>query len=318
MAEMTFLLRINIVYCLCPKDYFSALLSNMKKALLVYNPKSGRANSTPPNVLKKKFLAGYTVKRISPRQLGVFSPNSFDTVLVSGGDGTLSTVLAWCRNADCRVLYYPSGTFNERADALRRFGSDKLVAGLAGEDLFTYVYAAGSFTPIGYVTKIKHKQRWHGLAYLAKVLKEYRVHHLHCAIDADGAHYEDTYTLVMFLKSKCCFHFPFNRLYAPDTLSAHMLLIKAPEKDNLWGRIAMFFPFFRAFFVGFGKPVRNKKITFVPVEYVHLQADSPIHWCVDGEEKIAQNADIRFVYVTPRLEVLHSLKRKDRILYGDK
>lgn len=290
----------------------------MKKALLVYNPKSGRAHRTPPNVLKKKFLADHTVKRISPRQLGVFAPDNFDTVLVSGGDGTLSAVLAWCRHANCRVLYYPSGTFNERADAFRRFGSEQLVAGLAGDDLFTYVYAAGSFTPIGYVTKVKAKQRWHGLAYLARVLREYRVHRLACTIDADGERYEGTYTLVMFLKSKCCFHFPFNRLYDPDTLSAHMLLVKAPKKDDLWGRIAMFFPFFRAFFVGFGKPKKGKSITFVPVEKVHLKAEAPIHWCVDGEEKVAQEMDIGFVHINPRMEVLQPLKRKDKKKYGNK
>lgn len=283
--------------------------------LLVYNPKSGRAHSTPPNALKKKFFPGQAVKRISPRQLGIFSPDQFDTVMVAGGDGTLSAVLAWCRNSDIRVLYYPSGTFNERADALKRFGSDKLVAGNVNDSLFTYVFAAGSFTPIGYVTKIKHKQRWHGLAYLAKVLREYRVHRIACKIDADGVNYDGTYTLVMLLKSKSCFHFPFNHLYQPDTLDAHLLLIKAPKKDNLAGRIAMFFPFFRAFFMGFGKEMHSKNITFVRVEKVQVACEQPVSWCVDGEEKVEQTIDVSFGYVTPKLEVVQSLKRKDRKLY---
>ena len=179
----------------------------------------------------------------------LLSGQRFDLLVVAGGDGTLHSVLNQLP-APMPVLYVPCGTLNEQSKSRKRLGQGQgLVLGRYNDRVYTYVAAAGSFTPIGYVTAVRAKQRFGRLAYLAEVLRQYRVHRIAAEVQVDGISYHGTYTLLMLIKSDRCFGFHFNHLF-DSTQSGHILLIEAPKSKGFWGKICMFFPFFRAFFVG--------------------------------------------------------------------
>ena len=167
---------------------------------------------------------------------------------------------------------------------------DKPISGAIGENnrerdgVYTYVLAAGSFTPIGYVTSVRAKKRYGRIAYLAKVLSEYRVHAIRATVTIDGTRQTGEYTLIMSVKSDRCFGFRFNKTYRPDTQNGHILLIKSPKNKGFWGKICMFFPFFRAFFVGFRRPLASKRMTFVPYSTLSINLDEACDFDVDGEK----------------------------------
>lgn len=104
------------------------------------------------------------------------------------------------------------------------------------------------------------------LAYLLRVVREYKVWNIGARVTADGDVYTGNYTLIMAIDSMRCFGFRFNRLYEPDDGKVHLLLVRSPGKDNFVNRVRIFFPLFRAFFIGFGKEKHGKDITFRAVK----------------------------------------------------
>ena len=67
-----------------------------------------------------------------------------------------------------------------------------------------------------------------------------------------------------------------------------LLLIRAPKKDNLWGRIKMFFPFFRAFFIGFNKEHFGKNLTFLSLSSATITLADDTPFFIDGERRSFQ------------------------------
>jgi diacylglycerol kinase family enzyme len=143
---------------------------------------------------------------------------------------------------------------------------------------------AGSFTPLGYAVEERFKKKFKIFAYLYRVIKEYKIYNIKAKIDCGDKIHEGIYSLIMVLDSKRCFGFRFNRMYEPDDGLFHLLLIKSPGKDSFFNRIRMFFPFFRAFFLGFGKPYTSKSIVFTPIKSAEITLSKPTDFCVDGEK----------------------------------
>ena len=213
----------------------------------------------------------------------------FAAVAILGGDGTLNSVLNKIKGLDVKVFYLPYGTLNEKSHTLD--GADpngEILVGTVGGQVFTYVAACGTFTPIGYTAKVERKKKLKSVAYLLEVLKEYKVHNIHAKLSIDGEIHEDDYTLIMILKSPRCFKFKFNHLYDNAKPTGHILLIKSPGKNNLWNKIRIFFPFFRAFFIGFWHEVNRKGMTFKQFGKVKLHLESPTDFDVDGEKKVLE------------------------------
>ena len=204
-----------------------------------------------------------------------------DALAVAGGDGTLHSFLNRVKGADVPLYYFPTGTLNEKA----RVGDERPLVGQINEDYFVYVVAAGSFTPIGYTAKISDKKRFKVLAYLWESLREYKVHRIPASISIDGTKYVGTYTLIMVLRSPRCFLFKFNKMYAPQKDNVHLLLIDAPPKDDLWGRVRIFAPLFRAFFVGFRKEKEGKHLVFREGRSAVVRLPQETVCNVDGERQ---------------------------------
>jgi len=260
--------------------------------LLVINTLSGNASKVKPKELIRKYAAedDVTVKYI----LGVddeYSVDGVEKLIVCGGDGTLNNALNLCHDREIDIYYLPVGTFNETAKGVKGNGICSLAKlGRFGDRDFSYVAAAGSFTDIGQSPSAKSKRRFKIFAYFSKVLAAYKVHRIDAKIESEKLTDQGTYTLIMFSNAVRCFGFRFNRLYRDNSDELQLLLIKAPKKDNLWGRIKMFFPFFRAFFIGFNKEYHGKNLTFVSLSsaLVTLLGDTP--FCVDGERRVLKGA----------------------------
>lgn len=253
--------------------------------LIVINTLAGNYKSLDIEKLKRKLLLSYsdiTVKYI-PRDGVLANAVGYSAVAVCGGDGTLNSLINWDTSTLNKLYYVPCGTLNEVYDGGKRDTRISSV-GSANEKLFSYVLATGTFTPLGYVVDNASKQRFKVLAYLSRVLKEYKVCSIKAKITADGKTRDGDYTLIMAINSTRCFGFRFNKMHEDGKLC--LLTIRSPGKDNLINRIKIFFPFFRAFFIGFKKPYSSENMCFMPFDELHIETESPTVFCADGEKAI--------------------------------
>lgn len=150
---------------------------DIRKALLVYNPKSGNADMILNNfdLITSKFLENkitltlYSINRKYDRLTEVLKNEKYDILILSGGDGTLSRSLSQLYNESIEfpdVAIFPTGTSNDLARSLNLGenidewienvinGSAKPVDfGLINDKtIFLSSYAGGLFTKISYST----------------------------------------------------------------------------------------------------------------------------------------------------------------------
>lgn len=253
--------------------------------LLVINEMSGNAAKINERDLLSKYAAedNVSVKRLlSPSD--DYSVTGVEKLIVCGGDGTLFHALEACSGKEIDLYYYPCGTFNERAKATGGDGVCPLEScGKIGETPFSYVAAAGSFTDLGQAATSSAKQRFKIFAYFAKVLSSYKVHRIRASLKTERHAFDGTFTLIMISNAKRCFGFPFNRLHKKRTNELQLIAIRAPKKDNLWGRIKMFFPFFRAFFLGVSKEHIGKNLIVTSFQKGVIRLLDNTTFCLDGE-----------------------------------
>ncbi len=155
------------------------------------------------------------------------------------------------------------------------------------EGVFSYVLAAGSFTPIGYAADVKLKKKIGALAYVLQILKQFKPYRIGAKIRCGNKTYEGDFTLIMVVKSPRCFGFRFNRAYDPDSISGHLVAIRSPKHGGLLGKIEMFFPFFRVFFLGL-RSEREGRIIFKKIYSCDITHSSETVYCRDGEKYAAK------------------------------
>ena len=176
--------------------------------------------------------------------------------------------------------------------------------GHADEKYFTYVLATGTFTPLGYNVDNKLKRKIKALAYILGVFKELKVYRIPAKICADGKTQKGEYSLIMAIKSKQCFNLKFNRAYK-KTGGIYLLTIAAPKHDKLLGLIELFFPYFRAFFVGFSKEYSSKRIKFLKINNANITIEGGATFCVDGEKRdMPQSFNIAESGLNPPITVI--------------
>ncbi len=269
----------------------------MENCLIIINKSAGGSKNISFDYVKNTLGRGFNYTCHTIPTDGEPNLDGYSTLAVCGGDGTLSSVLGKVYNKNKSVYYFPSGTLNDKAKikpyekSSDSAPSHAVIGKITGdaEAVFSYVFAAGSFTPIGYVASVKMKKRFGVLAYLAHVINEYKVHRIHAKIQTNDAVYSGDFTLIMFLKSPRCFGFKFNRAYDEKDESGHMVLIRSPRRGGLLGKIEMFFPFFKVFFLGL-KNERDGKIVFKKVDNVLVTLSKETAFCKDGEKEIANGS----------------------------
>ena len=253
--------------------------------LLVVNTMSGNASSVRVEEILSKYAAGDDVRvRYLRDPSDGYSATGVDKLIVCGGDGTLHHALSLCGDREIDLYYLPCGTFNERAKDTEGQGLCPLRDfGRIGETDFSYVAAAGSFTSLGQDADNGDKRRYKLFAYFAKVLSAYKVHRIEAKITTDKVSVQGVYTLLMISNARRCFGFRFNRLHRKHPDALQLIAIKAPEKDDLRGRIRMFFPFFRVFFLGVSKEYIGKDILVTSFREGKITLTSETPFCLDGE-----------------------------------
>lgn len=283
----------------------------MRKCVIVINELSGNSRRINAERLKAVFGEGFEVDDFIIRSEVVLPDFSqYDRIVVCGGDGTLHGILNCDKKENAEIIYCPSGTLNELATGNSK--QDRYVlrdAGMAGKRMFSYVFACGIFTPLGYVVKSESKKKFKWLAYIARVVGQYKLHRIHARLDVDGRVDEDDYSLIMAIDSPKCFGLKFNRMYRFDDGLLHVLAIKTPKRRGLLGKIEIFFPLFRAFFIGFGKPYRSKKMFFNECKNLTVTLSEKTDFCADGEKVSAEGTfDIRPVKIKNPVTVISQKK----------
>ena len=253
-------------------------LSRKKNCLFVNNMQSGRVKNhdTKRISLEKDLDLSFVTFD------GTQDYDQFSSVLVLGGDGTISEAVNNI-HASGNLYYLPCGTVNDFGKIKREQNSPLIVGNVNGRR-FCYVLATGTFTSIGYETKRKYKKRIGRIAYYLKALGELKIQRIPLKIKADEREFEGEYTLVMLLRSPRCFGFRFNRLYR-DAPELYLLLIKSPKKGGVVGIVRLFIRFFRAFFIGFGAP-HEGNVTFIRCRNVEINSQEKTTYCLDGEKYV--------------------------------
>ena len=162
----------------------------LRKALLVYNPKSGNSNLILNNfdlittkLLKKGIiLTLYSISRDDDRLIEILKNEKYDIVILSGGDGTLSRCLTDMYNENIEfpeIAIFPTGTSNDLAKSLNlgekiedwinnilnkksKFVDFGLIN---GNKIFLSSYAGGLFTKVSYATDKGLKKTFGKTAY---------------------------------------------------------------------------------------------------------------------------------------------------------
>lgn len=285
-----------------------------KKCLIIINKTSGNSKTVDVQKVAKTFATGYdvTFDCIDGPDFK-WNVNDVDKLIVCGGDGTLNNAINACQGKKIDIVYCPFGTFNELSKNNNRRKPFILNrTGNINGRLFSYVTATGTFTPLGYIVDNKKKQKFKVLAYLTKVLQEYKVNDISADIQTDTHHFNGNYTLIMVIESKRCFGFKFNRLYKCNDDNLYLLLIKSPGKNTFINKIKIFFPFFRAFFIGFSKPVISKNIAFVPFKNLNINLTEPQYFCIDGEKYLPdKNINISINSLTSEVTVIPKRKLEE-------
>jgi len=288
-------------------------LKTMKKCLIVINKAAGGSKKIAFDTVEKCLGNEYEYTRCTLPFSPDPDPTGFDAVAVCGGDGTLGSILGKVYKLPVEVWYFPVGTLNDKAKADRyentktrcpscggtNNGKQIVLGKCEGENkdlLFAYVLACGSFTPIGYTAKISAKKRLGVLAYIGRVLKEYKVHRISATIDCGSEAYDGEFTLIMFVKSPRCFGFKFNKDFDGESLSGHLVAIRSPKHDGLLGKIEMFFPFFRVFFLGLKKE-RDGRIIFKKIYGADIVHKENVNYCRDGEKHVLDSQKHRIKFV---------------------
>lgn len=271
----------------------------MKSCLIIINKSAGGSDRVSFEKVEKCLGSGYEYTRVAIPDSPDPDPSGYDAIAVCGGDGTLGSVLTKVYDKPAELWYFPSGTLNDRAKAERYLSAKtecptceddhkgkKIVVGKCENGIFAYVFATGAFTPIGYTAEIKNKKKHGVLAYISQVIKEYKVHRIDAEIKcADGKEYSGEFALIMFVKSPRCFGFNFNKDFDENGKNGHLLAIRSPKHNGMLGKLEMFFPFFRAFFIGLKKE-RDGKIIFRRIEGATITHGEKQDYCRDGERKI--------------------------------
>ena len=271
----------------------------MQKCRLVVNTLSGNAKKLPEIGDIEAFLKeNYDLETVFISEendvLIKDLTDGIDVLAVCGGDGTLNSAVNAVSGKTVDLMYIPCGTLNDTAKSLRLAkrlskGNRRIRyvdMGLIDDTKFAYVLAGGTFTEIGYETKIKTKKHFKILAYLMQVFKSYKIHRINAEINLGNRVIKDEFTLIMAINCSRCFGFKFNKRYVHNDGQAQLLLIKSPRHNGLLGKIEIFFPFFRAFFVGLKKEKDGKVLKFLDFSDAIITIPDGSSFTVDGEKII--------------------------------
>ena len=288
----------------------------LRKALLVYNPKSGNSNLILNNfdlittkLLKKGIiLTLYSISRDYDRLIEILKNEKYDIVILSGGDGTLSRCLTDMYNENIEfpeIAIFPTGTSNDLAKSLNlgekiedwinnilnkksKFVDFGLIN---GNKIFLSSYAGGLFTKVSYATDKGLKKTFGKTAYYITgidELKNIKKFDLKMLID-DNEEISEKAILYMILNGKNVGGFD-ELLQNANVDDGIMDILIVKNIENPLEISKILFDLFN------GQLVNNENVrTLQAKKCVIEEVSEEIGVSIDGEEGKNEKVEIEFI-----------------------
>jgi lipid kinase, YegS/Rv2252/BmrU family len=288
----------------------------LRKALLVYNPKSGNSNLILNNfdlittkLLKKGIiLTLYSISRDYDRLIEILKNEKYDIVILSGGDGTLSRCLTDMYNKNIEfpeIAIFPTGTSNDLAKSLNlgekiedwinnilnkksKFVDFGLIN---GNKIFLSSYAGGLFTKVSYATDKGLKKTFGKTAYYITgidELKNIKKFDLKMRID-DNEEISEKAILYMILNGKNVGGFD-ELLQNANVDDGIMDILIVKNIENPLEISKILFDLFN------GQLVNNENVrTLQAKKCVIEEVSEEIGVSIDGEEGKNEKVEIEFI-----------------------
>ena len=306
-----------------------------KKLLLIFNPKSGKSQikSELWNIVDIFTKGGYEVtvyptqKRYDAHDVIIKKSERFDTVVVCGGDGTLSEAVqgltALPPEKRVTLGYLPGGSTNdfgnslhiptELAEAAKCIVKGEPMncdCGVFNGKPYLYICAFGAFTDVPYETPQKIKNQLGHAAYLLEALKRFNTYtYYHLKVQSEEMKIEDDFILGLVSNTTSIGGMKNRSEYAPllnDGLF-ECVLIKNPsspaELNNILTALVT---------QNFDCPslikFTTKKVTMI--------SNEPIKWTTDGEDGGEHTSvTVEVIHNAYRIIVDNKYESKENMLF---
>ncbi len=239
------------------------------KALVVYNPVSGKENFITKieyitNELSKRYEIVDIFPSNAPKSIITRISNTgsyYDMIIVAGGDGTLNEAINGLmkipKNNRPTIAYIPAGTCNDVGKMLKIKGSYKKMTNiiLNGEEVemdicrvndhhFLYACGMGNISDISYKASSKMKKRFGRMAYFFEGIKHLADDQtMNLKIKCNDITYEGKYYLFLALNSKRIGGFSIYRTKRPK-LDDGLIDVSIFKKRRVFLNLFSLFGFF--------------------------------------------------------------------------
>ena len=227
------------------------------KCIYIYNPNSGRQNNAKiESYVVEKLKTKYEIVDIKPTtkrgDAGVFAREAcgkYDTIVISGGDGTVNEIINAIAPQEQRpkIGYIPTGTTNDLAHSLKipknvKKAVDIILKGNSTtHDIFKvndkygiYVCAFGVFTGSSYTTSQKSKKKFGKLAYYRYGIKEFfNTKNFNMTLKFDDVEISSKYALGIIANSKYISGYKINKMASCNDGYVNVILVKDKKKKGI-------------------------------------------------------------------------------------
>ncbi len=285
----------------------------MKKVLIAYNPLSGNRNVPKQlDYIVGRFIENNMIT--VPYRIGMDNgpilerlllEEKFDSVGVSGGDGTVNSIAAILLEAgiDIPMGIIPAGTCNDFARSLNIPANmqkclDIIFSGnisgidiglINGEKYCLNTCAGGNFVDVSYSTSSEFKKNFGPLAYYLTALGELTtLKSVRLKLTTDDEIVEGDFLLFLILNGKHAAGFS-NLVGEADLSDGYMdiLLVKNCLHVEMAG---LFFKVLNNDFVN------DRNVKWLRTKKCRIEGDESFHLSVDGEEWKGLPIDIEFMH----------------------
>lgn len=280
-------------------------MQHRPKLLLIMNPKSGTmlAPKYLSDIIGKFSGAGYltsvlmTARKGDAREFAAEYGGEMDVIVVSGGDGTLNSVIDGLIKGghDTTLGYIPSGSTNDFANSLGLPKHiydcvDTIIAGNSRPiDIgtfngrhFSYIASFGAFTSTSYSIPQNIKNILGHTAYVLGGIKDIlSIKSIHARVIADRGSDRETVCEGDYLFGAVCNSTSVAGILKLDKLGIDMnddfmevLLIKMPRDPIALNDIVVNM---------LDGTLHSDQIEFFPAKTVEFEMPEGTHWTLDGE-----------------------------------
>lgn len=274
-----------------------------KKLLFIFNPLSGkgRIKLYLLDIIDIFTKYGWSVTAHPTQEQGdctetiKYHGQSYELVVVSGGDGTLNEAVSGMLTlpAEKRVPigYIPAGTMNDFAsgngipktmvDAASEIMNGKTLKydiGKLNEHNFIYVAAFGAFTDVSYDTPQMSKNLFGNAAYVFETIKRLpTVKGINMTIETDeGDTYEQEVYICLIMNSTSVAGFEVSEFYDVDTDDGLFEIVLIPKTVTLLDIASVITS------IKNGETDKNG-VHVITTKGARITTDEPVSWTLDGE-----------------------------------